>query len=79
MNLCTKILQLVATLSLAVFILLGILIVLIKAFGIITLNGALAASIGTIKNMSITSAGILGVSSFLLSYMKKERSEKEMK
>ena len=71
MNLCAKILQLVATLSLAVFILLGILIVLIQAFSIITLNGALAASIGTIENVSITAAGILGVSSFLLSYMNK--------
>lgn len=73
MNLCKKILQTIATFSLAVFILFGILIVLIQAFGIITLNGTLTASIGAIENVSITSAGILGVSSFLLSYLEKSR------
>lgn len=71
MNICTKILQLIAVISLAIFISLGILVVLIQAVSIVILNGALAQSISMIKNVSITSAGILGVSSFILSYLTK--------
>lgn len=71
MNVCKKILQFIAVIALAVFILLGILIVLIQAVGIVTLNSALAQSVDMIKTISITSAGILGVSSFILSYFTK--------
>lgn len=71
MNVCKKILQFIAVISLAVFILLGILIVLIQAVGIVTLNSTLAQSVDMIKTISIASAGVLGVSSFILSYLTK--------
>lgn len=72
MKIFKRILQLIAVISLAVFILLGILIVLIQAVGIVSLNCILTQSVGMIKTVSITSAGILGVSSFLLSYCNKD-------
>lgn len=72
MKIFKRILQLIAVISLAVFILLGILIVLIQAVGIVSLNCILTQSVGMIKTVSITSADILGVSSFLLSYCNKD-------
>lgn len=72
MNIFKKILQFIAIISLAVFILLGILIVMIQAVGIVTLNSTLAQSVDMIKTISIASAGILGVSSFILSYLTKD-------
>lgn len=65
-----KALQLAAVLSLAVFFILGILIVLVQAFGILTLNGALMSSTGTLKYASITASAVLGVCCFILSYWK---------
>lgn len=73
MNAIVKILKIASVFSLAAFILLGILAVLIQMFGIITLNGALAASVETVKNLSILFSGAVGVGSFVLSYCKKSK------
>ena len=73
MNTFVKVLKVISVFSLAAFILLGVLAVLIQAVGIVTLNGALAASVGTVKNLSIAFAGAVGVGSFILSYFKKAK------
>ncbi len=75
MSILINILKAGSVFSLAMFILLGILVVGIQTVGIITLNGTLIASVGIVKNISIIFAGIVGVGSFILSYVSKKKKQ----
>ena len=68
MALCEKILRVISVVALTLFILLGILIVLIQIVGLVTLNGPLMTAVRSVEAVSIAAAGILGISSFLLTY-----------
>lgn len=55
------------------FILLGIIIVLIQIIALVTLNGSLMTAVRSVEAVSIAAAGILGISSFLLTYFQRAR------
>lgn len=72
----TKMPAVLAAITLTCFIILGMALVLIQLFAVLTLNGALAASLGSLKSLAIIISVILGLLSMILSYINKRPGEK---
>ena len=70
-----KLLSWIFTVSLILFMLLGIAIVLIQAVALVTANGALSiAAAATPKSLVILLSAIAGFSGFIYSYFKEEKA-----
>jgi hypothetical protein len=70
-----KIILPIFTISLALFMVLGVIIVLVQLFSIITLNGALSVSVYEgLKLWAIRFSAIAGFAGFAMSYLKKKTS-----
>ena len=70
----TKMLAVLAAITLTCFIILGMALVLIQLFAVLTLNGTLAASLGSLKSLAIIISVILGLLSMILGYIDKRPS-----
>ena len=71
-----KAITLIAAISLICFIAMGMVLVIIQLFSVLTLNGALAASLGTLKSLAIAISVVLGVLSLILSYINRRSNMK---
>jgi hypothetical protein len=64
-----KVLTIISVISVVCFIVLGMVFLLIQAFAVLTLNGALATSLGTLKNWAVQVSVISGVLCMALYYI----------